>query len=129
MAMILCEECERPISSAAVVCPFCGYPVTVSGPAECVSIKMPSRIDFSAPRFFHEPTVTILGNGINWIGPMGATANLEIDRPRALTIVMGADVRIVETVVSPAGSYILEYGPEGWRLRESEGAEMCIQGE
>lgn len=123
MAMISCEECEKLISSAAIVCPFCGYPVANSGLTAHVSIKMPSNLDCSVPRLFHEPTVTILGNGVNWIGPMGSCAYFEIDRPRALTIVMGSDVRIVETVVFPNSSYTLEYGPDGWHLARLDAAD------
>lgn len=100
MALIKCPDCGKEVSSQAVACPVCGFPIAKANPKGTVAIK----VDVNAI-----PNVKIFVAGTDvllWEGRTGEVARFQVDRPTAISIGWGlncASYPSIEKVTVEAG--------------------------
>lgn len=124
MAMIQCPECGRQVSSSAVTCPGCGYPISEDSNRGFVKIKTPYQIEGVRKPLFRKQMAAIRGKDISWIGELGAIARFEVTGPTEISIDLGNDVKFFKAIVYPNTSYRLEYVRTHWTLAEYELVEI-----
>ncbi len=108
MAMILCPDCGKDVSSLAIACPHCGFPVSAVSGNGFVYIKTPIHIEGNATKLYRKP-VTISGKNVKWIGELGSCARFLVDGPTNIYIDLGSDVKLIQAMVYPNTSYRLRY--------------------
>ena len=108
MAIIPCPECGGEVSSAALSCPRCGYPIAVDRESGYVRIKTPNQL-VGAPRHsFRKTMVTITAEtAIVWRGELGAVARFRVDGPTTVCIDMGHNARQLRAKVYPFSGILL----------------------
>lgn len=126
MAIIMCPECGRQVSSAAFSCPSCGYPIVAGQETGYVRIKTPDQI-IGAPNYsFRKTKVTIRSEAcVNWTGALGDVARFRVSGPTLISIDMGNHARILKTTVHPFSEYRMVYvHSRWWNLPEYELVEI-----
>lgn len=116
MALIKCPECGKQVSSSALTCPACGYPISVDNPCGSVFIKIPADL-IGTVRVYNMDSERII-----WQGKAGQVAQFDVNGPTRIGLAWGiarrppkssqAFVRAREgykLVLKPAGFGLLEY--------------------
>lgn len=126
MAIIPCPECEKEVSSRAVFCPFCGYPISGEQESGFVRIRTPSQLVGAPKHTFRKTMVTIrTEEGILWTGELGSIAKFRAKGPTAICIHMGNNARELKAIVYPFTDYRMSYlYSRWWNLPEYELIEI-----
>jgi len=83
MAIINCPECERQVSSKAVNCPNCGYPISQNDTSGTIRIKILQSL-MGTVRILKLKDRTEL-----WSGHGGAVAEFKITEPTEIGFIWG----------------------------------------
>lgn len=126
MAIIMCPECGKEVSSAAFSCPSCGYPLAAGEETGYVRIKTPGQIVGASKYSFRKTKVTISSEkGILWAGELGNVARFKVSGPTHISIDMGNNARVLKTTVHPFSEYRMVYVcSRWWNLPEYELVEI-----
>ena len=114
MALITCPDCGKQISSSAMNCPNCGYPLNEKKSKGIVRVKIPATLEGVKQGFFASRKAEISGDGVFWQGQLGDTARFEVSGSTEIAILLGNSDIYVEGVVHPNCNYDLVFQRKGW---------------
>lgn len=115
MALITCPECNKQVSSIAVSCPNCGYPIAASNPEGKVVIKICNGLA-GIVKIFNTSTQQIL-----WTGRAGQIAEFNITESTPIGIIWGLNKLSSKTVKAPTTIKQIVRAGEKYHLTWSKG--------
>lgn len=99
MALILCDECGKKVSSKAKSCPECGNPIAIDSTIKIAFPKVPNQI-FNTGCTVYDEEGEILANC-----KQGEVLEFESDKPITISVKMSGCFGNPTIVAEPGGRY------------------------